>query len=210
MRVVVPFGADRPKTRLEPVLDAAERGAFARAMLRDVLSALDAADPLDREPTVLADAPVDIGARVTVDDRPLTDAVGAALPAAPDDDPVAVVMADLPLVTADALEGLFASAGDVALAPGRGGGTNALVARDPDVRVDYHGASIRDHRRLARAAGLDWSEVDSYRLATDVDEPADLAEVLLHAPPESASRAWLDAAGFELALTGGRTGVTRE
>jgi 2-phospho-L-lactate guanylyltransferase len=209
MRVVVPFGADRPKTRLAPVLDATEREAFARAMLRDVLSALEAVDRLDREPTVLADAPVDVEAEVTVDDRPLTGAVNATLPAAPDDDPVAVVMADLPLVTADALEGLFASAGDVVLAPGRGGGTNALIARDPAFRADYHGASVRDHRRRAQSAGLDHSEVDSFRLATDVDEPADLVEVLLHAPPESASRAWLDAAGFELAATGGRARATR-
>ena len=41
MRVVVPFAAERPKTRLEGVLSPEERVAFARAMLADVLEALE-------------------------------------------------------------------------------------------------------------------------------------------------------------------------
>jgi 2-phospho-L-lactate guanylyltransferase len=122
--------------------------------------------------------------------------------------PVGVVMADLPLATPDALARLFESDGDVVVAPGRGGGTNALVVRDPAFRVNYHGASYRDHRRIAADAGLSVAVVDSMRLATDVDEPADLAEVLLHG--EGAARAWLTDAGFELAVADGRVGVTRE
>ncbi|MFC6726509.1 2-phospho-L-lactate guanylyltransferase, partial [Halobium palmae] len=37
MRVVVPFAAERPKTRLGDVLDPVERRSFARAMLREVV-----------------------------------------------------------------------------------------------------------------------------------------------------------------------------
>lgn len=204
MRVVVPFSTEQPKTRLDPVLDTGERISFARAMLDDVLDALGS---LDHDPRVVATAQVDCDVPVTVDDRPLTDAVNDTLPTDSDDDPVAVVMADLALATPDALARLFEPDDDVVLAPGRGGGTNALVARHPDFRVDYHGASIRDHRAIARDAGLDLAEVDSFRLSTDVDEPEDLVEVLLHSDGRSAS--WLRDAGFTVTTTDGRVGVTR-
>jgi len=203
MRVVVPFGVDRPKTRLSPVLDTAERAAFARAMLADVLDAFASGD---HDPTVVATAPVDCDAPVEVDDRSLTDAVNDRLPNT-GDEPVAVVMADLALATPEALARLFAPDADVVFAPGRGGGTNALVVRDPAFRVDYHGASIRDHREIAREVGAETATVDSFRLATDVDEPADLVEVLLHT--ERRAAAWLHEAGFAVTTTDGRVEVTR-
>ncbi|MFC7194162.1 2-phospho-L-lactate guanylyltransferase [Halosimplex aquaticum] len=210
MRVVVPFAPDRPKTRLAPVLDEAERAEFARTMLDDVLGALSTLDrerSLSLDPFVLSTAPVDCDAPVTVDDRSLSDAVNAQLPDSADDPPAAVVMADLALATPDALARLFAPDADVVLAPGRGGGTNALVARDPDFAVDYHGASFRDHREITREAGADLAVVDSFRLSTDVDEPADLVEVLLHA--DGSAFEWLDGAGFELAVAEGRVEVER-
>lgn len=210
MRVVVPFAPERPKTRLAPVLDEAERATFARRMLDDVLDALSALDRERRvsvDPLVLSTAPVDCDAPVTVDERPLTEAVDATLPSDADDDPVAVVMADLALATPAALERLCEPNADVVLAPGRGGGTNALVARHPDFRVDYHGASFRDHREIAREVGADLAVVDSFRLSSDVDEPADLVEVLLHG--EGSARDWLAAEGFELATDDGRVDIGR-
>ena len=203
MHVVVPFAADAPKTRLASVLESDERLAFARAMLADVLEAVCEAG---HEPTVLSTTTLDVDSPVVVDDRPLDDAVNAAL--ASTEGPVAVVMADLALATPDALERLFAAGGDVALVPGRGGGTNALVARHPDFRVDYHGASYRDHRRIARDVGAALETVDSFRLSTDVDEPDDLVEVLLHGGERS--RAFLERAGFRLETTDGRVTVGRE
>jgi 2-phospho-L-lactate guanylyltransferase len=74
--------------------------------------------------------------------------------------------------------------------------------------VDYHGASIRDHRRIAAAVGAPVAEVDSRVLATDIDEPADLAEVLVHG--EGAAADWLRDAGFELAAEDGRVTATRD
>ncbi|MFB6150469.1 MAG: 2-phospho-L-lactate guanylyltransferase [Haloarculaceae archaeon] len=205
MHTVVPFAAERPKTRLASVLDADERRRFAREMLRDVLDALAG---VDADPTVVATAPVDCETTVAVDDRSLTAAVDARLPDDPDDEPTAVVMADLALATPAALARLFEPDADVVLAPGIGGGTNALVSRHPGFRADYHGASIRDHRERAGAAGADVATVDSFRLATDVDEPGDLVEVLLHADGRAAR--WLRDAGFELSTDGGRVEVGRE
>ena len=191
MRVLVPFDARDPKTRLAPVLDGAQRRAFADAMLADVLETLAAAG---HEPTVLATAPVDCEAPVAVDERPLTPAVNAAL--AGSELPVAVVMADLALLTEAALARLMEPEADVVAAPGVGGGTNALVVRHPEFRVDYHGVSFRDHRERARACGALLATVDSFRLAADVDEPSDLVELLLHG--EGRARQWLLEAGFEL------------
>lgn len=202
MRVLVPFAAEAPKTRLASVLDAGERAAFAEAMLGDVLEAVRGTG---REPELLATSPVDADAPVTVDDRPLTPAVNALL--AESDGPVAVVVADLAIATTAALERLFEAQGDVVLAPGRAGGTNGVVVNHPSFRVDYHGASFRDHRRIAQEIGAQVTVVDSHRLATDVDTREDLVEVLLHG--EGRSREWLEDSGFELAVERGRVDVRR-
>lgn len=198
MRVVVPFATNDPKTRLSGLLDPAERRAFSRAMLEDVLEAVRDAGG---DPEVLATAPMEVDVPTTVDDRPLTEAVNAAL-----DPETAVVMADLPLITVDALEELFGTSDDVALAPGRGGGTNALVSRHPDFRVDYHDGSFLKHRASAAELGS-VAVVDSHRLATDIDEPEDLVELLIHG--EGRAVEWLRDAGFELVRRESRLAIGR-
>lgn len=197
MRFFVPFDARNPKTRLDSLLDADERREFAVAMLTDVVAAVRDAG---HQPTVLATAPVDVDAPVTVDDRSLDAAVGDALAAT--DLPAAVLVADCPLVTPAAIDRLVDLDVPVVLAPGLGGGTNALVVRTPAFDVDFHGVSIRDHRDRARAAGVEPATVDSFRLALDVDEPGDLTEVLLHG--EGAAAAWLRDAGVDIERTDGR------
>jgi 2-phospho-L-lactate guanylyltransferase len=209
MRVVVPFDATAPKTRLAPVLDSTERRAFAECMLRDVVDAVDAVGGI---PQVVATEPIDVelpAAAVRVDDRPLSPVVNDAIArTVGGGDPLAVVVADLALATPAALSRLFESEGDVVVAPGRGAGTNALVVRTPDFHVDYHGTSFLDHLEVARAAGTAPTVVDSFRLATDVDEPADLVEVLVHG--EGRAHEWLDAR-FELVVDDeeGRVGLGR-
>lgn len=196
MQVLVPYRVDEPKTRLAPVLDDEERREFSRLMLGDVLAAVRNAG---YDPTVLSTAP--LSGVDCVDERPLTVAVNSHL-----EPNTAVVMADLALVTPSVLEKLFETNEDVVLAPGRGGGTNAIVARHPQFRVDYHGASYRDHVEICEAIGASVRTIDSYRLGTDIDEPADLAEVLLHGDGRAAD--WLGER-FELSSANGRTGVKR-
>ncbi|WP_158055521.1 2-phospho-L-lactate guanylyltransferase [Halorussus halophilus] len=205
MKVVVPYAAHEPKTRLAGTLSEAERAAFAEAMLADVLDAIRATG---HDPKILSTAPLetDFDATVRTDDRPLSPAINAVLADA--DEPVAIVMADLALATPDALSRLFDTDADVAVAPGRGGGTNALVVRHDEFRVDYHGASYLDHRQAARDVDATVEVVDSHRLATDVDERADLAEVLLHG--EGRAVDWLREAGFSLLVDDGRVEVARE
>jgi len=235
--VLVPFDAGAPKTRLASVFDERERRAFARVLLEDVLGAL-ATLGVDRTilATAPLDGTPEVAAPVVVDDRPLTTAVNARLagdlvgemepPVPSHERPVGIVMADLPLATPRALRRVLygdPSPGtdaesdpdadrerpaDVTMAPGLGGGTNALCVRDPAFRVDYHGASCRDHWATARRRGLDLATVDSFRLATDIDERADLVEVLIHGQG-TAARSWLRDAGFFLVTGDGRVGVAR-
>ena len=212
MRSLIPFAASDPKTRLDSVLTADERAAFARVMLRSVLTTLREAG---HEPTVVATAPLDettlsADTAVVVDDRPLTAAVNDQLAA---DTPTLIMMADLPLATPEAIHRLTTASDDagdaaaIAIAPGLGGGTNALVVRAPAFRVDYHGASYADHCEIAADLGATVRTVDSRQLATDIDEPSDLAEVLIHG--DGPAREWLIDAGVELDRSDGRVGVRR-
>jgi len=203
MRVLVPFDSRDPNTRLSPVLDSAERCEFANVLLDGVVETVRAAG---HAPEILATEPIDADCPVRVDERPLSPAINAVLTGS--SDPVAVVMSDLALATVDRLTALFEPAADIVLAPGLGGGTNATVIRDTDFRVDYHGGSYRKHRREADRCDLSVETVDSFRLAVDIDEPADLVEVLLHGRGDAAD--WLRGAGFELDTTGGRCVVRRD
>ena len=221
MRVIVPFDPTSPNTRLSSVLSPDERRGFADAMLADVLAAVRAAGG---DPEILATAPVDADALgdadettsdattlagvdipVTVDDRDLTTAVNDALDGGL---PAAVVMADLALATPEALAALFDTDGDVVVAPGRGGGTNALVVRHGGFSVDYHGVSYADHVDAAEAAGASATTVDSFRLAVDIDDPADLLELLVHGTESAA--AWLRDAGFVVDAEDDQPTVSRE
>lgn len=200
MRTLVPFSPGDPLTRLSPVLTADERRRFADVMLEDVLATVRAAGG---DPVVLATARVGVDARVLVDDRDLSTAVGAAI-----DGETAVLMADLALATPAAVRRLYETAGDVVIAPGRGGGTNALVVRQSGFEPDYHGASYRDHRRAADRIGAQVGEVDSFRLGTDIDEPADLVDLLSLGDGRAVD--WLRDAGFRVRESGGRAVAARE
>lgn len=202
MDVLVPFAATEPKTRLAGVLTPDERTDFARVMLEDICETIEAAGG---SPTVLSTADIECEWPLAVDDRLLTPAVNARL-----DPPIAVVMADLALSTPSALSRLFGADGDVVVAPGLGGGTNALVVRHPEFYTDYHGTSFEDHRRIADEIDATATTVDSFRLAVDIDEPDDLVELAIHGDGPAAR--WLDETGLrvETDSTGTRATVVRE
>jgi len=204
MRFVVPFDAGKPKTRLGPLLDPEDRMAFARVMLADVLKTLGRTEV---DTLVLSTGPVECDVPVEIDDRHLTAAVNAVLQET--DDPIGVVMADLPLVTPGSIDRLLDPTAGLVIAPGRGAGTNAFVTSHPEFRVDYHGTSYTDHLSIAADFGVSVTTVDSHRLATDIDERSDLVEVLVHGEG-TASREWLVEQGLELYVEAGRVGVKRE
>ncbi len=147
---VIPFRPVNPKTRLSGLLSQAEREAFARAMLADVVGAVRAAG---LDPIVLSTHPYDCpGVEVRVAPAGLSDALNALLPTL--EGPVLVIMADLPLATPEAVRRIAGAPADVAIAPGRGGGTNAIHIRDTtQFHVDYYEISVANTWRSRERPG---------------------------------------------------------
>jgi 2-phospho-L-lactate guanylyltransferase len=202
---VIPFKPQNPKTRLASVLDPAERERFACAMLEDVIDAVVGAGC---EPYLLCTHPFSHPrAASAIHAAGLNDALNDLFHQS--QGPLLVIMADLPLADAPAVARICATPAEIALVPGRGGGTNAIYLRDPKrFRADFYGASFLKHRRIAEEAGTTVDVIDSFRLHTDIDEPDDLVEVLIHGGANS--RAFLRALGFALSIENGRVGVKRD
>ena len=113
---------------------------------------------------------------------------------------ILIVMADLALLTEKDVVGILNCEGDVVFCPGRGGGTNMILIRNPMFRTCYHGLSFPKHVANARQVGLEVSIYESFRAGCDIDEPEDLAEVLLHG--RGRSKKVLEDMGFVLSENG--------
>jgi 2-phospho-L-lactate guanylyltransferase len=201
---VIPFKPRNPKTRLSCVLDAEEREKFAEMMLCDVVVA---ASDAGCEPFILATEPFSFdGIRVVEDPRGLNESLNDLLVATPG--PLLIIMADVPLASPEAIRRLVGSRAEVAMVPGRGGGTNAIYLSSANrFRVNYYGASFQKHRQYADEAGLSCEVIDSFLLHTDVDEKEDLVELLIHG--NGMSSRYLRELGFVLSVEKGRVGVER-
>ncbi|MDD5418259.1 MAG: 2-phospho-L-lactate guanylyltransferase [Methanomicrobiaceae archaeon] len=201
---LIPFKPINSKSRLSCVLDQTEREAFACMMLEDVIEAVLKSKCAA---TILSTHPFEHEtALVAVRTEPLNEAINWAL--AQCHSPVLIIMSDIPLVTGDALQRLIGTEKDMAIVPGRGGGTNAIFLKKPRrFRADFYGASFLDHMRIAEECGFSVEVVDSFRISTDVDEKEDLVEVLLHG--RGRSREYLERLGFSLSIEKGRVGVKR-
>ena len=199
MRVVaVPVKSlDRTKTRLASVLSTHERGQLALAMLTDVL---DASRPqsgwdvwvISGQDEVLQLASQSGARPVREAGTTLGQAVRQVEVQARDENctELAVILADLPLATADDVaEVLRAPASVVAAPAGSDGGTNALVRRPPSsIPARFGRSSFTKHRAEAYRRGLTFESIESSGLGFDLDRPADLA-VVLEAERDSRTRA---------------------
>jgi 2-phospho-L-lactate guanylyltransferase len=122
---------------------------------------------------------------------------------------ILILMADLPLATGAAIKRVITTKSDMAVVPGRGGGTNAIFLAEPaKFHVDYYGMSFLKHLKIAQEAGLSCEVIDSFVLHTDMDENDDLVELLTHGTGKS--REYLEALGFVLSAENGRVGVVRK
>ena len=202
---VIPFKPRNPKTRLSCVLDEQEREAFAEAMLLDVVGAVRDADC---QAVILSTELFDSDlVQVTIKDMGLSDATNEYLSCAVTD--VLIIMADIPLADRESIKRVTGTKKDMAVVPGRGGGTNVIYVKEPArFHVDYYGGSYLKHMRISAECGLSCEVIDSFRLHTDIDEKEDLAELLLHGSGKS--RAFLEEKGFSLTTENGRVGVERK
>jgi 2-phospho-L-lactate guanylyltransferase len=202
---VIPFKPKNPKTRLFCMLDEQERESFAEAMLLDVVGAVRDADC---QAVILSTELFDSDlVQVTIRDMGLSDAINEYLSCAVTD--VLIIMADLPLADRESIKRVTGTKKDMAVVPGRGGGTNVIYLKEPArFHVDYYGGSYLKHMRIAAECGLSCEVIDSFRLHTDIDEKEDLAELLLHGSGKS--RTFLEERGFSLTTENGRVGVERK
>jgi 2-phospho-L-lactate/phosphoenolpyruvate guanylyltransferase len=202
---LIPFKPKNPKTRLSPVLEEDEREKFAQAMLEDVLAVLK---DLNISPVIIGTELFDSElVQITVKDADLNQALNEILPTNIND--ILIIMADLPLADAASIRRMIMTDKDMAIVPGRGGGTNAIYLKEPTkFRVNYYGTSFLKHMKIAEEAGLSVEIIDSFRLHTDIDEQEDLTELLIHGTGKS--RAYLEALGFTLSDEKGRVGVIRK
>jgi 2-phospho-L-lactate guanylyltransferase len=211
IHIVIPFKNQGAKSRLAPVFSAKERQLLSFAMLRDVLDVVLGfgwATILSRPGLDAADVGRDV--EIVECELDLNDALNAILADAarqgwPQD--ILIVMADLALLTQNDVAGILSCRGDVALCPGRGGGTNMILIRAPEFRTCYQGLSFPRHLAYCQRAGLSAEVFESFRAGCDIDCPDDLAEVLLHGRGEA--RALLENMGFSVSERGKGCGIRK-
>ncbi|HEY3211706.1 MAG TPA: 2-phospho-L-lactate guanylyltransferase [Actinomycetota bacterium] len=189
MRVVaVPVKSlSRSKTRLSPALTGLERGALTLAMLEDVLDAALSVPGWETWVVSPDEVALEIaagrGARPIPEAKPpLANAIRQVETKAKEDgaSALAVLPADVPLVTVDTLHEALRTLGAVVLARSAdGSGTSLLLRRPPRaIPARFGPDSFRRHVELAEGRGLPVSIVERRELSFDVDRPDDILTLL--------------------------------
>ena len=175
------------KSRLSPFLTPLERGALALAMYEDVLDETLALDGWETWVVSADESVLEIAmgrrAHGIVEERPsLRSAVHQIEEeaAAREVEALAILPADTPLVTSDALKAALHTLGPVVIAPSADErGTNLLLRRPPAAIPSRFGPdSFRRHLETAAEHGLPTAVVERVELSFDLDEPGDILTVL--------------------------------
>ncbi|AKB81871.1 2-phospho-L-lactate guanylyltransferase [Methanosarcina barkeri 3] len=181
MKAVIPYKKASAKSRLSPVLTREEREEFVELMLNQVIDTLKEAGI----GTIDILSPSTYGlenmtkANVLLDKSDLNEALNRYLKQA--EEPVIIVMADLPLLSSKHVKEIISTKKDVCIVPGKGGGTNSLFIKNPSrYTVRYYGSSFLTHCSIAEETGQSIEVYDSLFAGTDIDEPEDLVELLIH------------------------------
>ena len=157
IHVVIPFKNQGAKSRLASDLSPKERRLLSFAMLKDVLDAVlgqGRATILSRPGLNIADVGYDV--EIQESGLGLNDALNALIAEEarqgwPLD--ILICMADLALLTEKEVAGILNCQGDVVLCPGRGGGTNMILIRNPGFRTCYQGSELPQAPGLCTAIG---------------------------------------------------------
>jgi 2-phospho-L-lactate guanylyltransferase len=211
MRAVIPFKKSNAKSRLGTMLSEKEREELAIAMLNDVAEALINSGCFEAVDILSTSIIEVVGANIVLTYKGLNEALNEYLQKMSShkiNEPVLIIMADVPLVSINNIRDIAASHADIVIAPGRNGGTNALFIREPSsFSVDYYGTSFLKHLEIGRKSNLKIEVFDSFNLSTDIDEVPDLTEILIHGKGHAQS--YLKKLGFNLVENAGRVGVKR-
>ena len=201
MRVIaVPVKSlERAKGRLSAVIRPLERAALTLAMLEDVLDACLAIPGWQTWVISPDQAVLEVSARrrakpIAEDDPGLLSAVRQVEEEAAGADALAVVLGDLPLLTAEALSTVMHTIGPAVAAPSvSDAGTNVLLRRPPGVIPARFGtASFRKHQEVADLRGIPFAAVRAPELAFDLDRPEDIATLMESRVPSRTRSACLE------------------
>lgn len=177
------------KTRLSSLLSETARHAVSQAMLIDVLTSLRQASLVERVVVVSSDSSLlaltrRLGAHALEEEYPrgINGAVqvGSEYCSRQGATALLVLLADLPLVTAEDIDFLFqqlSGAPEALLVPCKEGeGTNALLRVPPLITASCFGGgpSLERHLLAARRAGIACRVIEVPRIAFDLDSIEDL------------------------------------
>ena len=179
------------KQRLAPVLEQASRTELAQAMLQDVVEALTAWQGrpevalVTRDPFALALAGR-CDFQVIADHANIseTDAIAMATHICQMRGltTTLVIPADIPLITAAELQQIYDAApaeGSVLVPAGDGRGTNAALRRPAGLfELRFGNDSFKPHLTAARATGKPCVVLPLSGIGVDVDNPADLKQLI--------------------------------
>jgi 2-phospho-L-lactate guanylyltransferase len=178
---------DRTKRRLSPVLSPEERARLTMAMLEDVLDVALSVPGWETWVVSPDEVALEIAARrgaraVPEDKPPLANAIRQveALAKKEEAGALAILPADVPLVTVDTLHEALRTLGAVVLARSAdGSGTSLLLRRPPRaIPARFGPESFRRHLQLAAERDLPVAVVERPELSFDVDRPDDILRLL--------------------------------
>jgi 2-phospho-L-lactate/phosphoenolpyruvate guanylyltransferase len=187
--VLVPVKAlEQGKSRLSTRLSPEERHALSRAMLTDVVTSARSATAVDHVVVVSSDPALlqlahQLGVEAVDEGYPRglngAVAVGTEFCLQLGATAVLVLLADLPLVTAQDIERIFQHTNgepQIVVVPCKeGDGTNALLRVPPEVvPTRFGGPSLAGHQQVARQYAVACQVVNIPRIAFDVDSVEDL------------------------------------
>ncbi|MCS3923208.1 2-phospho-L-lactate guanylyltransferase [Methanosalsum natronophilum] len=181
MRAVIPYKKKNAKSRLSPVFSLEEREELVELMLKDVYYTLSTAgiEDIDILTTPNSDITSELDANIIENENDLNSAINSYLFSL--NEPVMIVMADLPLITPTQIMDIMENDADILIVPGKGGGTNILKIKNPvGFHVKYYGSSYNTHCSIAQQLARTVEVYDSFRASTDIDEPSDLVELMIH------------------------------
>lgn len=206
------------KTRLSPKLSIIERENLLKAMLEDVITALDGS--VEKIIVVSSDHDVlyyvedfNVMPLQEVGDTGLNGGLAQAMEFCSNQcDNVLIIPSDVPLIKSISINELLRNGNefDVVIAPAKGGGTNALLC-PPNFKTKFGDYSFFEHIKEAKNNGLSYNIFDSFYLSLDVNTGEDLGEIILHGDETKASK-YLKKVNFRVKSIHGseRLNVSRE
>ncbi len=192
VEAIVPVrGLPAGKTRLAAVLSVNQRNRLVRAMLHDVVAALQHATLISEVTIFSRDAAAAREAErlgATFLQQPpelpgLNAAVAYAQHLRHDAESILIIPADLPLITSAEIDQLVSAAAEearvVVIAPADDGGTNGLLLRPPSIIAPAYGPdSASKHEAEALRSGVPVSMLRSPHWSLDLDTPEQIERLL--------------------------------